>query len=357
MLRRVIIVTTVIAASCSFASCVASASARCSLYASPVGSDSGTGSVARPFATAQKLVDSLRPGAKGCLLGGTYSQPEVSFGHGGVAGAPVTLASYPGQEAVLSGGFVYVPAGSDYVTIENLSINATAATQVGVQVMASHVSLIGDEITNGHAHTSCVILGSTSGWGQAVDTVIEDSVIHDCGNVVDGNQDHAIYFDNSLDGMVTNSIIWGSAASAIHLYPNAQGNKISHDVIDGNGYGVIFAGSNAYASSGNTVAYNLITDSRVGYGAQSWWGGGTGTRNVFRDNCLFGNAAGEIERPTTGFSSTGNVIAQPLYVNATAHDYMRRAGSHCRPLAGYETAARLAGTIRTATARKSSRAS
>src|SRR5205807_9753650 len=130
----------------------ASAAVSCSLYASPSGSDSGSGSSSSPFLTAQKLVDALQPGQTGCLMAGTYSQPELRFNHGGSSGAPITLASYPGQTATVSGGFVYVVSGSNYVTIENLHMDASAATQVGVQVMASNTSLIGDDITNGHGH-------------------------------------------------------------------------------------------------------------------------------------------------------------------------------------------------------------
>jgi hypothetical protein len=39
---------------------------------------------------------------------------------------------------------------------------------VGVQLMSAHSSLIGDDITNDSAHSSCIILGSNAGWGQAV---------------------------------------------------------------------------------------------------------------------------------------------------------------------------------------------
>ena len=252
------------------------------------------------------------------------------------------LSGYPGELATVTGGFVYVPSGSDYVTIENVHIDTTAASQVGVQVMASNVSLVGNDITNGSTGHSCIILGSNAGWGQAVNVSISANVIHQCGSPADGNQDHAIYFDSSLNGTVTNNVIWGAAAFAIHLYQNAQGNQITHNVIADNGYGVIFAGSSEYASSNNTVAYNIITGSSAGYGAQSWWGGGTGRNNHVRDNCMYGNADGALRPSMPGVGATGNVSANPRYVDGGRHDYELSASSRCRRVVGYDTAGMVA---------------
>ncbi|HEX3839840.1 MAG TPA: hypothetical protein VHU85_03505, partial [Acidimicrobiales bacterium] len=162
----------------------------CSLYASPSGSDANAGTLASPFLRPQKLVSSLAAGQMGCLRQGSYSQPELTF-----MASNVTLSSYPGETATLKAGFVYVPSGSNNVTIENLHIDASATPQVGVQLMSTGDALIGDDITNGAAHDSCIILGSNVGWGQAVDTTIANDVIHQCGNTADGNQDHAIYAD------------------------------------------------------------------------------------------------------------------------------------------------------------------
>jgi len=317
----------------------------CSLYASPSGSGVGDGSQGEPFGSAQRLVSALAPGQTGCLMGGVYSQPELSFARGGQAGAPITLASFPGQTATLTGGFVYVPSGSNDVTIENVHIDTAASTQVGVQLMATDGSLIGDDITNDQAHTSCIILGSNLGWGQALGTVIEDDVIHQCGNVADGNQDHAIYFDNTIDAQVSDNVIWGTAAFAIHLYQDAQGTRITHNVIVDNGYGVIFAGSAEHASDNNIVAHNIIADSTVGYDVQSWWGGTIGTGNIAQDNCLADGRMGDQTTVSTGFSSSNNLdAASPMFVDAAAHDYQLQSGSPCQSIIGSDTAAGIAAT-------------
>jgi hypothetical protein len=336
-------------AAVTFFAAAAVAAPSCTLYASPSGSDSAAGTLASPLQTPQKLVDSLQAGQTGCLRAGTYNQTELTFSHAGRAGAPVTLMSYPGETATLSGGFIYVPQGSDYVTIANLHIDSSATAQVGVQLMAANDSLTGDDITNGQAHDSCIILGSNVGWGQAVNTTIANNVIHQCGNTADGNQDHGIYADNSVNATIDNNVIWGAAAYAIHLYQNSQGSQITHNVIVGNGYGVIFAGSGQHNSSGNVVADNIIANSTAGYDVSSYWGGTVGTGNTLKGNCLAGGHLGQITTVRTGFAASGNVSATPGFVNAAAHNYRLSTGSPCLSVVGYDTAARIAGGSAVAT--------
>jgi hypothetical protein len=312
------------------ASAQAATAVSCTLYASPSGSDTtGDGSQANPFQSAQHLVSVLTAGQTGCLTTGTYSQsPGLSFEHGGSAGAPITLASAPGQTATLSGGYVYIPTGSDYVTLENLNINGAQTTQVSVQIFGSEDSLIGDDITNDEQHNSCIIMGYPGDTPYPTNTLIENNTIHQCGNKADGNQDHAIYFSQSIDATVTNNVIWGTAAFALHIYPNAQGNQITHNIIDANGYGAIFAGSSESTSNDNNVSYNIITNSTIGMGVQQSWGGTTGTGNTFTHNCLNNNAGGNIETPT-GYSTTNNTTATPDYTNPTTHNYTLPTTSPC----------------------------
>ena len=148
--------------------------------------------------------------------------------------------------------------------------------------------------------------------------MIADNVIHECGNRADGAQDHAIYFDNSANALVTSNVIWGTAGYAIHLYQNAQGTQILKNVIDHNGFGVIFAGSSEFASSDNTVAGNLITNTTSGYDVTSWWSAAAGTRNVLRENCIYRGRLGTIDKLDGGFTAFRNVIANARYVDAQA---------------------------------------
>jgi hypothetical protein len=326
----------------------AHAATTCTKFASPSGSDSGAGTEASPFRSPQKLVDALGAGDTGCLRDGTYSISSVRFPRAGNSNARITLTSYPGEHAKLVDGFLYVPAGSDFVTISNLAIDATKASENAVQIHAADTVFEGNDLANRTSAVrfphlqSCIHMGSNAGYGQAVRTIVRNNRIHDCGDPANGNKDHAIYFENTVGAQVVDNLFWNTAAYTIHLYPNAQGTRVAHNVIDGSGQsGVIFAGEGSLASSNNVVEQNIVANSRQ-YAVTSYWGGSTGGGNVARTNCVAGAGSGVIGQ-STGFATSGNATADPMFVNAGAHDYRLRPGSGCLGVVGYDTAAKIAG--------------
>jgi hypothetical protein len=327
-------------------SSVAWAATSCSLYASPSGSNSGDGSAGSPLRSPQALVDALSPGETGCLENGTYSLAggssgsQLKFNHGGSSDAPITLTSAPGETATLDGGPVYVPHGSDYVTISDVHVDTTGTDQVGVQIMGAYDSLTDSDVTNHNTHYSCIIIGSDTGYGQASHTLIAGDEIHQCGyNPGDPYEDHGVYVDNSVDATIQNNIIWGMPYGwGVQIYPHSVGTQVLHNVIDDNGQGVVFGGNSSWTSSGNTVAYNIISNSYNDYNIQYWWGGSAGSNNLAKDNCLYNGNAGNVESPT-GFTASGNMNANPQYTDASHHDYTLQSASPCLSLVGYDTAA------------------
>jgi hypothetical protein len=329
----------------------------CTLVASPSGSDAHAGTPSRPFRTAQKLVDSLRPGQAGCLMAGSYSLAggtrgsQLEFVHGGSSGAPLTLKSYPGQLATLTGGPVYVPAGSNYVTITGLDINSRGAREPGVQIMGANVRLTNDDITNMNTPGSCIILGSDIGYGRAVNPLVAGDIVHQCGhNPGDPFEDHGVYVDNTVGAVVTNNIFWGIPDGfGVQLYPDSQGTQVTHNVIDNNGSGVVIGGNSASASSNNTVAKNIISASARDYDIQGSWQRAVGTGNVAQGNCVFAGNQGTVESPPAGFSDIGNVTADPAFANEAAHTiagYELQSGSACLGVVGADAAAAIATSRR-----------
>lgn len=78
------------------------------------GDDRNDGSAAKPWKTAQHGVRRLRPGDTLYLRGGTYHE-KIYLTRSGTADAPIVLASYPGELAVIDGGlreFLDSPATS-----------------------------------------------------------------------------------------------------------------------------------------------------------------------------------------------------------------------------------------------------
>jgi hypothetical protein len=323
-----------------------SAAESCTRVAARDGSDRAAGTVAAPFRTAQRVVESLRPGDVGCLRAGTYDEEVngpfvVNFHRGGTAAAPVTLRSYPGERAKLH-GIVVVSHGADHVVITGFDIDARrpsrATNPIGIQLMARATMLEDSNVSSPTA--SCVSLG-VDGWGTAIDNVIRRNVFHDCGTTKDGIHDHAIYANDARGGEIVDNVFLRSAAFAVHFYGTNRRVRVAHNVMYANGGGVIFAGYGAHTSSDNVVEQNVISGSLVRPAAQSWWGGARGTGNVFRSNCVSRWGGREIDATLGGFGSSANVSAAPRFVDAGAGDFRLAPGSDCAAVVGYDTAALL----------------
>src|ERR671910_2584148 len=72
---------------------------QCTLFAATNGSDSNSGSESDPFASVQKLVNSLEPNETGCLKKGTYTESDdtVDITAGGTETKPITLTTAPDE--------------------------------------------------------------------------------------------------------------------------------------------------------------------------------------------------------------------------------------------------------------------
>jgi parallel beta-helix repeat protein len=318
-----------------FGACLTSAPARadsaptnCDMVASPAGSDSGTGSAAAPLRTAQALVEALAPGQVGCLRAGTYAG-GLTFGHGGTASAPLVLRSYPGERALVTGR-VWVPQGSNYVTVADLNLDGShqsgSETLPSPTINADHVTFESDAVTDDHTEI-CFVIGSA--WGLAESTVLADNRIHDCGVMPSGNHDHGIYVESAINTRIVGNLIDHNADRGIQLYPAAIGTVITNNVISENGEGIIFSGEGGVASNDNVVEHNLIVKSLIRSDIESWYPAGNplGVGNIAQENCV---STRGIDAGSGGFSARNNVTASSSELIATENGgYRPAAGSPC----------------------------
>jgi parallel beta-helix repeat protein len=318
----------------AFASCLSTPLAHaeagpagCNKLASPQGSDSAPGSPAAPFRTAQKLANSLSPGEVGCLQGGTYPG-GLRVNHGGTASAPLTLRSYPGERALITGR-VYVPQGTDYLTVADLNLDGNYQSESKLPsptVDGNHVTFEGDDVTNDHTGI-CFDIGS-AGWGVADSTVITGSRVHDCGVLPAVNLQHGIYVTDATNVRITHNTIDHNADRGIQLYPSSIGGVISDNVIAFNGEGIIFSGGAGGSANNNLVQHNLVVNSLLRSDIESWYPGGAplGTGNLVSENCV---STRGIDTSVGGFSAQGNVTAAPNDVVAVGASYGVLPGSAC----------------------------
>jgi hypothetical protein len=302
--------------------------ASCDRAASPHGRDSGAGRPSHPYRTVQHLVERLRAGETGCLLGGAFSE-DVKIRRGGMPGRPIVLRSGPGTRATLRGS-VTVERTASYVTIEQLNIDGADSTPITVRIFGDRVRLVSSDITNRHRTQSCILIGSDD-YGIAHATVINRNRVHDCGRT---SLDHGIYIANAYGATrITNNFFYDNVFGfGVKLAPDAQQVVVSHNVIDTSGRsGVIFGQndeSSPTASSNNRVRFNIITSS-TRYGVDSYFPSIVGTGNTVTSNCVNGNRLGDFGNDGEGYTHVGNRHAVPRYRSRQAHDFRVRARSRC----------------------------
>jgi Right handed beta helix region len=312
----------------------ARATGTCDAFASPQGSDSGPGTFSSPFRTAQELVDALAPGQTGCLKSGTY-YGGVRIARGGYPDARVTLASYPGQTATIAGR-LYVVEGANYVTVTGLELDgANPSLLPSPMIDSDHDTFSYDDVTNDHTGI-CFGIGSAT-WGWATGTLITHDQVHGCGqDVPSDNYQHGFYIGGATDTRIEWSMIYGNAARGIQLYPDAQHTTIDHNIISGNGEGILIGGGNGSASSYTNVYDNVISDATARHDVESWWprGNPVGVENRVHDNCIWGGREGTIDSASGGFTADENLTANPHYADRSVQDYEMSAASPCLVLVG-----------------------
>ena len=308
---------------------------RCSRYAAPSGADRAPGSRRRPFRSAQRLVASLRRGQVGCLRAGSYRE-SVSFGRSGSASAPITLRSYPGERARLVG---IVTVRASWVRLAGLNFEGDGSMNT-IKIYSSDVVVEDSDITNKLRGRSCMMLGSNDGAGGAVRTIVRRNRFFDCGAPENDNKDHAIYAANLADGRIEDNVFTNSAGKTIQLYPNADRNVVTHNVIDGGPDtvrgGIVIGGDDDHTSSDNRIERNVIAYA-ADYGIYSNWEGRTGSGNVARSNCVWGAGTANIDAGD-GLVASGNVIADPRFLDRDDRDYRLAPAGPCAKVLGSDVA-------------------
>jgi hypothetical protein len=292
------------------------------VYVSPTGSDSGPGTLQRPWRTVRRGLAALRPGRRLVLRAGTYAE-RVEVARGGTKSARAVITAYPGERPVLAGRLKVI---ADYVLVTGLVIDGTGATAYDSALYvagARGVEVAGCEIRN--AVGSGVFVGDEGDPSSNVRLV--RNWIHDNGK--DDFHDHAIYWAHGAGGLIGNNVIERNAGFGVHLYPNADGVLVTQNTVTASGRSGIIVAGDTEASSDRNVVVNNISAFNGELGIRSSWDGPTGTGDVVRSNVLFGNTAGD--RPVGEYAAGLNVgtnrIADPRFVNRSGRNYRLQPSS------------------------------
>jgi len=324
------------------------AAVQCDLLASPSGSDSaGDGSLGSPFASLNKLDAVLRPGQTGCLRAGSYGGTGTwhQLDTDGTARGQITIASYPGESATVRG---YVDIEGSYTTLSHLSIdgsntfykqvregtNCPAPVSQPLMIAGHNDVLEYDNYFQGVAR----LRGNGIGigfWGDADNTIIRYSKIHDVGQCE--AYDHLIYLSHGNNVQIYDNWIYDDAhGRGIQLYPAPTDARVYDNVIDHAGEGFVIGNEPGYTVSGNQIFENTITnciglpsENIMGQGIHDIYGGRPGTGNTFHDNVLFKDPGGLGD--LTAVRAYGNATRDPGFINQARHDYATRRGGQLAP--------------------------
>jgi len=304
----------------------------CDRVASPHGSDRADGTANQPFRTAQRLVASLRAGRTGCLRRGNY-RGHLQIRNRGTAAKPIVLQPYPRESARIVGRIV-VEGRSAHVKVRGLYLDGRNRRRLpSPTVNGRHISFVGNAVTNRRT-AICFALGHPR-YGVARAVNVQRNRIHSCGQLPATNQQHGLYVNLARDTRIVGNWITGNADRGIQLYADARRSYIAGNVIDSNGQGVIFGGGGAVASSDNLIQGNVISNSRLRYNIESYFGSGRpiGSGNVVQRNCIGGGAreaeSGGVLSPSVGFEAIDNVVASPSFRSERQGDYRLALGGPC----------------------------
>ena len=316
----------------------------CALYGSPSGNDANKGTQQAPLKTVPALLSRLRAGQTACLASGSYEGFTTRAGesHGG-AGAPVTITSTdPQTPATISGRVVTMP-GADYLAFTHLNFTDSSTRGPSVTIGSAHTTWTNDDVTA--PNTICFEATEPGQYGPAEDTLIERDRVHNCGQPfrcatdakpcnVPPNNGYFIHglYDLGIRTTARNSYFYEDSSKGV-LLRGGNGAVIEHNIIDGNGSGVIFGD---LSPEGDTVRWNIITNSGGVCGECNlyfgiWTYGSVGAGNSAVKNDVFGNVSGNIG-PHEGVTLAENVEVDPKFVNAAKHDYTLELNS---PVLGY----------------------
>jgi hypothetical protein len=326
----------------------AGAAVRCDVFASPLGSDSsGDGSAGSPFRSLNKLDAALDPGQTGCLRAGSYGGTSTwhRIDTDGTARGRITITAYPGESATVRG---YVDIEASYTTVSHLNIDGSNTFYRQVREGTSCPAPVsqplaiagrGDVLEYDNYYQSIARLrGNGIGigfWGNADNTIIRYSKIHDVGQCE--AYDHLIYLSHGNNVRIYDNWIYDdSHGRGVQLYPAPANARVYDNVIDHAGEGFVIGNEPGYTVSGNQIFDNTITnctglptENIAGRGIHDIYGGRLGSGNTFHDNVLFNDPGGL--GSLTAVRAYANTTRDPGFINAAHHDYETRRGAQLAP--------------------------
>lgn len=292
-------------------------------YVSTTGSDAASGAIGTPWRTIQHAIDTVP--ANGSIINvrqGTYSEGEIGVNRTGNASNPITIQSFPGETATVSGGrfLTYTDAGNaSYVRIQNLNITGGSD---GWKIEYGHHMEINNCVISGQANMG-VLLGG--GATQTTDVQVWNCRISGIGDFnPTANQDHGIYTTNVDRVVVANCLIYDIVSGfGIQIYPETHNSFFVNCTIDDIGTSdgcPIIIGSDLGAAfvNNNRIHGCVLTNSTTGHGAISPF---IALQSNQASDCIAFNTSSGFPAMSGITYTNCSAATNPQYLDAGSRDY------------------------------------
>ena len=295
-------------------------------YIAPDGDDADRGTKARPWATVGRALVGAAPDTRILVREGTYAE-KIEVGPKGVSGADISLEAFPGERVVLHAQLLL--RNATHVRVRGFVFDGQGMSGTAIRIDGgAFVDLVANEIRNyRRTDSSQAVLLDKDTYRPS----IVANHIHDTG--IWGQHDHGVYCKNAKEAYIANNVMHDlDRGAGIHLY-SGDGTGCDRSVVTANTIvasqtsGIIISrGADANLISGNLVAGHTGTHSGT-FGAAVLEREGIGQGNVVRNNLGHANAQLEDFRCPSCSEVSGNVTADPAFLNPAAHDFRLAPGS------------------------------
>lgn len=277
--------------------------------------DTWPGTLSQPLCTVNAGLALAQPGEGIFLRAATY--PNFTVTRSGTSSAYITISSYNGEKAVVSGG-------SDTVQLKGVS----------------YVRIYGLEVKGATGSYGAGIRATQSSGKFPSYNIIENNIVHD--NV--GNNTIGILIENGSYNKVVNNKVYNNYLSGIQVLSHSSVSPIGitgNEVTGNESYNNTLGGGNTDgiklegAGTKNTLVMNNIVYGNADDGIDTWntsnnivvgnvaygqtgsgdgngfklGGGGTGGYNIVKQNIAYGNKRNGFDSNGTGGNRFYNNIA------------------------------------------------
>jgi hypothetical protein len=262
-----------------------------------------------------------------CVRGGIYTEGDkrLNLAVSGTSSAPKKIKAYPGERVELRGAII--GTGSHWV-IEGLFVDASYSPvqttpgkdgprtntdqaikwTAGTNLRFDSVELINRRSDlNPDLAGSCLFFGGT----KPTNITIENSSIHQCGQLPRTNHEHCLYLGHSSGLTVRNNWVYDCADRSIKLAPDTDNALVVGNLVDSEHQ----AGISLDQSANNDTVRNNVVDTQNG---KTIFTGGNyaGSGNAVIDNCVWDTNV----QLASNVTKIGNILVNPQIIGHIVND-------------------------------------